>query len=250
MEIITIVNNKGGVGKTTTTHNLGVALAREGKKVALIDFDSQANLSFAIQHEPKLFLEDLIEQEKSLEFPDLSQTTVENLYLLPNKESISSSTFEKMNPLKRVSFLKNTLAGLDGIDIILIDTPPDLDVEVFASLSTSNYLLIVVEYAPFAVLGIRKLLDNVKDIQESGINTELDVLGVLATKVDNRMALNKDVEDSLREVFKDKIFKSKIRTNSRFDQCQSEKKSIFEFKDSRGISDYQNLAVEVLQKLK
>jgi chromosome partitioning protein len=250
MKVISIVNNKGGVGKTTTTHNLGVAIAKQGYQVALIDFDAQANLSFALQHEPKKYLEDIIQSGGKLTKEDFSSTNVEGLYLLPNRNQITSSTFEGMNPLKKVNFLKTALTTLKDIDFVLIDTPPDLDIEVFASLGASSHVLIVIEYAPFALLGITKLLENVEDVKTSGINPDLEILGVLATKVDQRMSLNQDIESSLQETFKKKILKSKIRTSSKFDQAQSDRQNIFDFGDPKGSEDYQNLALEILAKLK
>jgi chromosome partitioning protein len=265
MLVISIVNNKGGVAKTTTCHNLGVAIALKGYKVGLIDLDAQGNLSYVVEHykEPSqnypqgVDLEDLLPtpqnpQAPNLDYSDFSKTNIPNLRILPNRHQISSSSFEGLSPIQKVKFMQSLMTELgqsqNQPDMVIIDTPPDLDIEVFSAMSASDWVVVVIDYSPFALLGIKKLLDNLEDIVQSGINPKLKIAGLLPTKVDLRRSLNTEIQVSLEQVFKDVLLKSLIRVNSRFEQAQSDRKSIFEYGDIKGMQDYNEVADELLEK--
>lgn len=252
MKVISIVNNKGGVGKTTTTQNLGVALSKFGKKVAIVDFDPQANLSFSIKHKPNLDLGALLRNRQPVSIREFSETEYENLYLLPNKKDINSGLFNAFKTGDQMFAFKDVISELQDFDIMLVDTAPELEIPTFNTLVASDYVLIPVEYEIFSAMGVQALIENIESIRR--INTELELLGIVATKVFEGRKLNKEMEKPLRDAFGNKVFNTYIRTNEKFKQAQAENTDIFTYEgDShivgKGSEDFRNLATELLTRI-
>jgi chromosome partitioning protein len=252
MNIISIINNKGGVGKTTITQNLGVCMAKNGYKTAIIDFDAQANLSYAIKHIPNKDLGTLLLKKEPITIDDFSTTQYENLYLLPNNKDINSTLFGRMNPTDQLFVLKNILKDLNTFDFIFIDTAPNLDTPTFNAMIVSNHLLIPVEYDIFSAIGLAVLYDNINSAKQ--VNVNLNVLGVITTQVHEGRRINKDMQAPLIKHFGNIVFKTAIRTNEKFKRAQAEQTDIFSYENSftekRGSEDIENLSKELLKKLK
>ena len=249
MVTISVVNNKGGVGKTTTVHNIGVGLANEGYKVGLIDFDSQANLSMTLKFEHKTDLKTALLKRKALEISDFSQTLDnENLYILPNLKDTTSQMFAEFSDIERLDALRNILTLLD-FDFLLIDTPPNLDIQTYNSMITSNYILVPVEYDIYSVSGLKVLVENIDKIK-ARMNPNLELLGILVTKVDERESINKPIHDILKRDFDEKVFKTFIHTNKQFKHAQVNRLNIFNFRDRKGSNDYHKLTKEILKRIK
>lgn len=250
MNIISIINNKGGVGKTTTACNLAVALTREGYKVGLVDLDSQANLSFAIPHNPRKDLRTLMLEKRAepLKLEDFATTQNSNLFLLPNNKDINSSLFNSVKQYEQLNLLKRVLQGFEALDFVIIDTPPTLDTATINAMIASTHILIPVQYEIFSTSGLITLMENIQEAKEN-VNPSLQVLGIFVTRVDNRQLLNEYLKEVLETNFKKDILQTVIRTNTRLTQAQADKKDIFEFGDKNGMEDYTALAREILEKL-
>jgi len=252
MQIISIINNKGGVGKTTITQNLGVCMARKGYKTAVIDFDAQANLSFAIQHTPNKDLKTLLLAKTPLGFKDFSPTVYENLSILPNNKDINSALFNALNPAEQIFILKDILKNLNHFDFVFIDTAPNLDIPTFNAMIASKYVLIPVEYDIFSAVGLSVLYENITSAKRA--NENLMVLGVLTTQVHEGRKINKEMRHPLIKHFGDVLLKTVIRTNEKFKQAQAEQTDIFtyesDFLEKRGSEDIDNLSKELLKRLK
>jgi chromosome partitioning protein len=251
MHIISIINNKGGVGKTTSAHNLAVALTREGYKVGLVDLDSQANLSFAIPHTPKKDLRSLMVEKRTepLKLEDFSTTQNPNLFLLPNNKDINSSLFNSVKQYEQMNLLKRVLQGFEALDFVIVDTPPTLDLATINAMIASTHILIPVQYEIFSTAGLITLMENIQEAKEN-VNPNLQVLGIFVTRVDNRQLLNEYLKEVLETNFKQDVLETVVRTNTRLTQAQADKKDIFEFGDKNGVEDYTSLAKEILKKLK
>lgn len=139
MNIISIVNNKGGVGKTTILQNLSICLARKGYLTGVIDFDAQANLSLSIKHELQDDLVSLLNKKKPIKLENFSKTNYDKLLILPNKKDVSSELFNNPDPIKKLFVLKDALSGVKDFDFLFIDTAPTLDVPTYNSMVASNY---------------------------------------------------------------------------------------------------------------
>lgn len=252
MNIISIINNKGGVGKTTITQNLAICMARKGHKTAVIDFDAQANLSFAIKHEPKTDLGTLLMRKLPIGVDDFSPTAYKNLFILPNNKDINSALFGRMNPTDQLFVLKNILKGLDYFDFIFIDTAPNLDTPTFNAMIASNHVLIPVEYDIFSAIGLAVLYDNINSAKQ--VNANLNVLGVITTQVHEGRKINKEMKAPLIKHFGDIVFKTAIRTNEKFKRAQAEQTDIFTYEsalgEKRGSEDIENVSKELLKRLK
>jgi chromosome partitioning protein len=252
MNIISIINNKGGVGKTTITQNLGVCLAKNGYKTALIDFDAQANLSYAIKHTLNKDLGSLLMAKNPISIEDFSSTAYKNLYILPNNKDINSSLFGRMNPTDQLFVLKNILKDLNFFDFIFIDTAPNLDTPTFNALIASNHVLIPVEYDIFSAIGLAVLYDNINSAKQ--VNANLNVLGVVTTQVHEGRKINKEMQAPLIKHFGDVVFKAAIRTNEKFKRAQAEQTDIFSFENNfsekRGSEDIENVSKELFKRLK
>lgn len=248
---IVLTNNKGGVTKTTSTLNLGYALANANKKVALIDFDSQKNMSINLIHTGGSNLSDVL-KKKSISKKDFATTNNDNLYILPNNGDVSIQLFSQFESDEQPYLLLDCLEQLpkDTFDIILIDTPPNLELQTVNSLIASNYALIPATLETNSIIGVQNTLNSINRIK-SRLNPCLKLIGVFISKYDERLtSTNSQMQNDLLEILQgdDHILTTKIRTNSNFSKNQMIQQSIFEDKnDRRGAEDYTELAAELLK---
>lgn len=251
MKIITLTNNKGGVTKTTSSINLGYALALQNFKVGLIDFDSQKNLSFNIENAGGSTLEQCL-NNKSIKLSDFATTNNSNLYVLKNKGNVTLSVFSQFNADEQPYLLLDCLENLeaDAFDFIIIDTPPNLELQTINSLIASDYALIPATLETNSIIGVDTTLQAIKRIQ-SRLNPKINLLGVFISKYDERLTSTNNImsEKILSLVDETKYIKSKIRTNSNYAKNQAISLSIFESKDARGIDDYNALSQELLKEI-
>lgn len=249
MKIISVINNKGGVGKTTSTHNVASGLANQGYSVGMIDFDPQANLTSAVKiNEQKNDLRSCLLAKKPLEKSDFSQTSRENLYILPNNQDTNSKIFSQFEVFEQTSILKSILKN-DLFDFLLVDTPPNLDLQTYNAIVASTHLLIPVELEVFSISGLQNIFERIEQITSGGFS-KVEILGVFVTQLDRRQSLNSLAQQKLEKDYKKYLLKSIIRVNSEFKKAQASKQDIWQYGDRRGLMDYQLLIDEVLQKMK
>jgi chromosome partitioning protein len=248
--IITIANNKGGTGKTTTAVNLASGLAfRKNKRVLLIDFDPQGNASISLDVDIealKYSIKDLL-TGKVLDLQYLVWEKGENLQILPANNSLREIEADLVGSVDGRLRLQARLAPvLHEYDFIIIDTPPTLGVFTQAPLIASTEVLIPVDVGYFSLQGIRQILEDIEKIRNH-YNRGLQIGGILLTKFDSRTILSKQVEETLRRSFREKAFKTTIKVNVDLVRAQINRKSIFAFDEqSAGARDYQSLIDEVL----
>jgi chromosome partitioning protein len=254
--VISILNAKGGVGKTTTTVNLGAGLARRGYKVLVIDIDLQANLTHSLigdlEADQPSIAEALI-YETGLESM-IRETTTENLYIVPAGETLIGVDINLAGVMGREQVLKNCIRktkGLEQFDIILIDNPPYISLATVNSLTASTHYLIPVSCEYLPMVGVKLLNENIAKVQEK-LNPGLHLLGVLLTMFDKREGITKQVEQILREDLAEAVFKTTIRINTKFKSTPVEKQTIFQYEkgsDGKGSDDYEAATSEVIERL-
>jgi len=262
MQIFVIANQKGGVGKTTTTVNLGAALAKKGKKVLLIDLDPQANLSSGVgftqqfdkqhwdsneQQAPYKSIYDVIVNGISIHSVFVS-TSTPNLFLVPSHLSLAGAEIEMVNMLSRETLLKKALEKIkDDFEIALIDCPPSLGLLTINALSAADQLLIPIQCEYFALEGLGQLIGTMKLIK--GINPSLQLGGVILTMFDSRTKLSTSVVEDVRSFFKETAFESIVPRNVRLSEAPSYGKTIFQYDDkSTGALAYNSLAKEFVKR--
>ena len=254
--VIAVSNQKGGVGKTTTTFNLGVALANQGKKVLLIDVDPQSNLTTYMgwnDDEIKTSITDVFMNTlcgKEVDLKECIKKYNDNLDLLPSDIGLSELEMTLVGAMSREYTLKNAIKGIkDNYDYILIDTQPSLGMLPINALACSDKIIIPVQGEYLAAKGMGHLLKTVTRVQKQ-INPNLKIGGVLLTLVDKRTNLSKDVRDTLIDNYGQyvKIYGAEIPKAINTAKSTSTGKSIFEFdKNSPVANAYNNLAKEVLE---
>jgi chromosome partitioning protein len=246
-KVISIINHKGGVGKTTSTANMGAGLHRLGKKVLLIDLDPQANLSINFGIDPQ-------EQEKTI-YEALSQSSPMPVINIKNGLDIVCSTLdlsvvemELNNEPGRESILKRLLLPVYlKYDYILIDCPPSLGLLTLNALSASQSAIIPVELSNFSLVGMTKLFEVIAKVKDR-INPELDTYNILVTRTDKRQAVHRELSIFLREKYADCIFTTEIRSNVKILESQIERTDIFSFDDkSKAAGDYLSACWEFLK---
>jgi chromosome partitioning protein len=251
MKILSVVNNKGGVGKTTLVQNLGAYLAKKGHRTLLVDFDAQANLSFSIPHVAQKDLTASLVARQPLSTADLSSTYLDNLFLLPNNKDVNSSTFNKFNPAEQAFIFSDIIKNLENIDFVIVDTAPALDIPTFNAMIASDYVIIPVEYDIYSAIGLTVLYENIHSAKR--LNSKLELLGIIPVQVDERLKINRAMETPMKKNFKEQVFKSIIRTNSKFRQAQSSQKDILTFEAEtggfKGTEDVTNFANEILYRM-
>ena len=248
--IITIANQKGGVGKTTTSINLAAAFAFLGYKTLLIDMDPQANstVTFMEKNEQKYSLYDFLENV-DLTFESVVQNTnIINLALLPSSIALAKLESKLVGEIDGHFRLKDRLDTFKyKYDFIIIDTPPTLGLITINSFVAASHLLIPIQSSYFALEGTDDLLETFEKVRGRS-NPSLSLLGVLITLHDKRVVIAKDSETHIRKLFGDKVFKTIISKSVRLEESPAFKESIFTFApNSRGAVEYQALAKEVLK---
>lgn len=248
-KVISITNQKGGVGKTTTSVNLSAALAAIGKKTLLIDFDPQKNASVGVSiNTSKNTIYDFLVEKVDINEAVL-KTFVPNLFVIPSTIDLSATEFEFSNHKNRESVLKNLIDGnLNEYDYVFIDCPPSFGFLSLNALVASDSLIIPLQCEYYALEGLVALLDNVLKIKKT-YNEKLFVEGIILTMYDKRSILSKQIEDDVRSNIKDKVFNTVIPRNIKIAEAPSHGKPImfYDLKCS-GSTAYLELAKEFLER--
>ena len=250
-KIISLANQKGGVGKTTTSINLAAALAMLGKRVLLVDADPQANtssgLGLELQQLEHTIYECLIDRVDPRTAIMPTKTT--NLYVMPSHIDLVGAEIEMLNADNRENILKNILQPLrTEYDYILIDCSPSLGLITINALTASDGIIRPVQCEFFALEGIAKLLNTIKIIK-SNLNPLLRIEGFLLTMYDARLRLSAQVHDEVRRHFGDLVFDTVIARNVRLSEAPSHGMSVLEYdRNSKGARNYTNLAKELIRR--
>ncbi|TQR20026.1 ParA family protein [Psychrobacillus vulpis] len=248
--IIAIANQKGGVGKTTTSVNLSACLAYLGKKVLLVDIDPQGNASSGVGVNKgdvtHCIYDVLIDDVNVLE--TILETKVENLHIVPATISLAGAELELVSTISREVRLKKALQEVkDKYDYIIIDCPPSLGLLTINSLTASDAIIIPVQCEFYALEGLSQLLSTIRLVQKH-LNKSLEIDGVLLTMFDARTNLGIQVIEEVKKYFQEKVYKTIIPRNVRLSEAPSHGEPIIIYDPkSRGAEVYLDLAKEVIR---
>jgi len=246
---IAIINQKGGSGKTTTTVNLGSYLGSFQKKTLIIDLDPQANTTIHLgfkPHEIERSIYNIMMDDSSFS-ETIIPTEINNLEIAPANINLSGVEIELAGVVGREMVLKDAIAEIiNRFDYILIDCPPSLSLLTINALTVAKEIIIPVQTEFFALEGMGKLFNTV-DIVKKRLNRELEISGILPTMFDKRTNLSREVIDKIREYFKNKVYKTRIRKNVKLAEASSHGKPILLYDPlSAGAEDYESFSKEVL----
>jgi len=248
--ILAIANHKGGVGKTTTTINLGAALQRAHRSVLLVDLDPQANLTYSLGFTEPLMpsVYDALKDEATLRETFRRQF---GLTLAPANLDLSAAELELSGVAGRELLLRELLEPVQAVfDYILIDCPPSLGLLTLNAFTAAEGVLIPLQTEYLALQGLTKLA-GVIDMVRKRLNAKLQVTGVLPTQFDKRKILHREVVEAIYGHFGEKVFQTAIRDNVALAEAPSSGQDIFTYSDvSNGAQDYAQLAVELQQRLR
>jgi chromosome partitioning protein len=248
--IIALCNQKGGVGKTTTTINLGAAIAEHGRRVLLVDFDPQGALSVGLGVQPGHLdrtIYDLL-MDSSLPADEvLLKTSIAGMDLLPSNIDLSAAEVQMVNEVAREQTLARTLASLvPDYDVVLIDCQPSLGLLTVNALTAAHGVIVPLECEYFALRGVALLMQTIDKVRER-LNPQLEVEGVLATMYDGRTLHSREVLARVVEVFGDVVYDTVVSRTVRFPETTVAGKPITEYAPSSpGAAAYRGLALEVL----
>jgi chromosome partitioning protein len=248
-KIIAICNQKGGVGKTTTSINLAAYLAMAGKKVMLIDLDPQANATSGIginKHDIKKSTYHILLEESELA-EILQKTNIDNLVLAPSNLDLTGAEVELVGALGREYRLKRALQKeKEKFDFLIIDSPPSLGLLTINGLCAADSVIVPVQCEYYALEGLTQLHNTIRLVKEN-LNPSLEIEGVLLTMADFRTNLTKEVIQEARNHFKEKVYNTVIPRNVRLTEAPSFGKPIALYdKDSLGAQKYEELSKEIL----
>lgn len=246
MKITTITNQKGGTGKTTISMNLGVALAMRGKKVLLIDFDPQANLTYSFGiHKPKNTIVEVLQGKQAIQTILVNK---EGLDIAPSSSLLSDLELSIVNKIGREQLLKDRLEGLMGYDYVFIDSPPSLSILTINALTASNEVLIPLQMEILSLQGVTQLLKTIDEVKNV-LNKKLKISGIVVSIYDSRRRLSGEVLNEIKNNLKENIFNSVIRICVKITEAPSFAKSVLSYApSSKGAIDYKNLAKEFLNE--
>jgi chromosome partitioning protein len=247
--VIAILNQKGGVGKTTTAINLGAYLAKAGKSVLLVDFDPQGNATSGLGINKHDLEQTVYTAMLGLAPADqaIKESLIPGLNVMTANANLAALEVELVDQPKRDTKLKTLLQGLD-YDYILIDCPPALGLLTINALTAADWLLIPVQAEYYALEGLSQLLDVVGKVRR-GLNNQLELLGVVVTMHSSRTTLSEQVLTELQTFFGDKVFKSVIPRNIKLAEAPSHGRPISEHdKWSKGARAYKQLTKEVIDR--
>lgn len=248
-KIFSFVNHKGGVGKTTTTLNLGRSLNKfYNKRVLLIDLDAQANLSssLGLDTEDNSTIYEALSGKIKLPIKNIEP----NFDIVVSSLDLSAVEMELSSAISRETLLQRLLAPVkENYDYILIDCPPSIGLLTINALTASSDIIIVLQSEYLALKGMVKLLQAIDKVKEF-INPKLNLAGVLLTQFDERLNLNREVEQTMLNHFKDKLFNTKIRKNIALAEAPSMNQTIFEYNpNSNGAKDYKVFTEELINRI-
>ena len=249
-EVISVVNQKGGVGKTTTCINLAASLAKAKRKVLLIDLDPQSNATRGCgigDNHIRFSLNDVLMSNENVNEATIS--TDFGFSILPSTPELTESEVKLVLLDDKEFHLKSTISSIDTYyDYALIDCPPSLNILTVSSLTASNSLLIPVQCEFFALQGLSELVNTVESIVSSS-NSSLSIKGIVRTMYDPRNNLSEDVSDQLKKHFKQKLYKTKIPRNITLAESPSHGLPVLQYDSySKGSISYMSLAGEILKQ--
>lgn len=250
--IITVANQKGGVGKTTTAINLSAALAHRGKRTLLIDLDPQANstIAFFDSGEIATSMFDVLNESRAAMASVIKTTKDPMLFLGPGRLALAKLEQVLAGQFDAPYRLKDALAAvIKEYDYVVLDTPPSLGILTVNALVASTHLLVPIQAAYFAIEGTDDLLETYERIRARP-NPGLKVLGVVITLYDKRTNISRDTHGQIRTVFGEVLFKTKISKNVRLEESPAYKETILSYAPkSPGAVEYKKLAAEVIQRV-
>lgn len=247
MKTISILNHKGGTGKTTSAINLGAGLAKRGKKVLLVDVDPQSNLTEGLGvRNTEISIYDSIRDSRKLPIIAIS----ENLDLIPSSIDLLGAELEIVSKIGREKIITKLLKPLkNNYDYIILDCPPALGLLTINAIVASDTILLPLEAEYFAYKGIDRLIGVIDQVKEH-FNEDLTIGGVFITKCNNQRMLTQTIVNSITEHFNEKVFDTKIRINVSLSEAQLQGQSIFDYApESNGAKDYDMLVDELIKKL-
>ncbi|MSR75188.1 MAG: ParA family protein [Planctomycetes bacterium] len=257
MTTTAVINQKGGVGKTTTVANLGAALGLCGRKVLLLDLDPQANLSAHLgifDHDaPRTSIYDVLVDEASLE-KAIVATQEHNVWVVPSTRDLAGAEIELVSVMGRETRLRDALealhkSGKHSFDDVLIDCPPSLGLLSLNALGAAERVLLPLQAEFFGLQGYARLMEVIALVQRR-LNPKLVLGGIVACKVDRRARFTHDVIAEVRKWAGESFFESMIRPNVKLSEATSHGKSVFRYAaDSNGAADYMDLALEYIRRV-
>lgn len=250
--ILAIANQKGGVGKTTTAINLAAALALRGKSTLLIDLDPQGNSSMSyidVRASERSMYDVFVEPQARLA-DVIVPTAVPGLSVAPARIALAKLESRLVGELDAPFRLKDQLTAIDGtFEHVVIDCPPALGLLTVNALVAATHLLIPIQSSYFALEGTDDLLETFEKVRQRP-NPALEILGVVITMHDRRTALGRDIQDQIRKVFGDKVFRTVISKSVRLEESPAYRESIFTFApESSGATEYYSLCEEVIDRV-
>ena len=253
MKIVAIANQKGGVGKTTTAVNLGVALAEKKLRVLLIDLDPQANATSALgmqEVEGESIYEPLL---AGVSIADkILPTRLENMFIIPSDLDLAGAEIEiarMPNHLTRLATTLSTFRSDETFDLVLLDCPPSLGILMTNALAAADEILTPIQCEYFALEGLVKIVRVVEQVRDSGANDRIEIGGIVMTMFDSRTNLSEQVVNEVRQHFGERVYKTVIPRTVRLSEAPSFGKSILEY-DSSGVgaTAYRALAREFIKR--
>ena len=249
--VIAVINQKGGVGKSTTVINLSACLGENKKKVLVIDFDPQGNSTsgYGIEKEElEHDIYDVILHDYPIE-DAIMETSEPNVFIVPATIQLATAEIELVTAMARESVLKDAVNKVkDEFDYVLIDCPPSLGLLTINALIAANSLLIPIQCEYYALEGVAKLLESMQMVKRR-MNPDLEIFGVLMTMFDSRTTLSKQVVDEVQEYFGKKMFKTIIPRNVKVSEAPSHGMPVVQYaRVSKGSLAYMKLAKEVVAR--
>jgi len=245
-QVISLLNHKGGVGKTTSAINIGAGLVELGKRVLLIDLDPQANLtlSLGMPRHPNTIYESIRGESPLVPYP-----AKEQLDVVISTLDLSGAEMEMINEAGREFILRELFEPVrDQYDYVIIDCPPSLGLLTLNALTSSDLVYIPLQTEFLAMQGLAKIKQVIQKVKLR-LNKDLEIGGVIATMYDNRKVLNRDVVETIQKYFGDIVFKTLIRDNVALAEAPAQRQDIFQYSpNSPGAKDYLALCHEILER--